>query len=126
MTSEKDTRVLLAMAFALASAGRDGIDRVLDTLSDRDRSEDALAYLVELGLPHVEAVAARLSEPNAFVRGQIATALGFIGGPKSIEALKRASGDSDPDTRQRISVAQFRLMRPRASPAAGAGDVQRK
>ena len=100
MASEKDTRVLIAMAFALASAGRDGVNRVLDALTDRDRTDDALAYLVELGRPHVAAVAARLSDPNPFVREQIATALGFIGGPEAAAALKGASGESDPDVRQ--------------------------
>jgi len=120
MASEKDTRVLIAMAFALASAGRDGVNRVLDALADRDRSDDALEYAVELGQAHVGAIAARLSDPNPFVRAQIATALGFIGGPEAVAALKGASGESDPDVRQRIGVAQLRLTRPRAVPAAGA------
>ncbi|MCM3880097.1 MAG: HEAT repeat domain-containing protein [Vicinamibacterales bacterium] len=111
MASEKDERVLAAMAFALASAGRDGINRLLDTLADRDRSEDALAYVVELGQPHVAAVAARLNDPNPFVRGQIATALGFIGGPEALAALKRVSGESDPDVRQTIDFAQLRIAR---------------
>jgi len=117
---EKDTRVLLAMAFALASAGRDGLNRVLDALTDRDRSEDALAYLVELGRPHVAAVAARLRDPNPAVRGQIATALGFIGGPEAAAALKGASGESDPDVQQRINFAQLRLTRTTVVPAMGA------
>ena len=120
MVSEKDTRVLIAMAFALASAGRDGVNRVLDALADRDRSDDALAYLVELGQPHVAAVAARLSDPNPVVRGQIATALGFIGGPKAVAALKGVSGESDPDVRKRISVAQLRLTRKTVVPSTGA------
>ena len=120
MVEEKDTRVLIAMAFALAAAGRDDVNRVLDALTDRDRSDEALAYLVELGQSHVEAVAARLHDPNPSVRGQIATALGFIGGPKAVEALKGASGESDPDVQQRISVAQLRLTRTKAVPAAGA------
>lgn len=117
MASEKDAGVRLAMAFALASAGRDGINSLLDALSDRDRSDEALEYLVELGQPHVDAVAARFSEPTPLVRGQVATALGFIGGEKAAEALKRASGEPDPDVRQRISVAQFRLARTKAAPA---------
>jgi HEAT repeat protein len=111
MVSEKDARVLTAMAFALASAGRAGVNRVLDALTDPDRSDDALAYLVELGRPHVEAVAARLSDPDPFVRGQVATALGFIGGPEAVAALKGASGEPDPDVRQRIGIAQLRLTR---------------
>jgi HEAT repeat protein len=118
MVSEKDRGVLIAMAFALASAGRDAVNRVLDALSDRDRSDDALAYLVELGRPHVAAVAARLSDPNPFVRGQIATALGFIGGPEAVVALKSAGGESDLDVRQRIGAAQLRLTRTTAVRAA--------
>jgi len=117
LSSEKDARVRLAMAFALASAGRNGINSLLDALSDRDKSDDALEYLVELGSPHVDAVAARLSEPTPLVRGQVATALGFIGGPKAVEALQRASGESDPDVKQRISVAQFRLTRTKRAEA---------
>jgi len=118
MVTEKDSRVLIAMAFALGSASREGINRLLDALPNRDRSDEALAYLVELGQPGVEVVAARLNDPNPFVRGQIATALGFIGGPKAIDALKRASGESDPDVRQRIGVAQLRLTRTKVIPAS--------
>jgi HEAT repeat protein len=120
MASEKDTRVLTAMAFALASAGRDGVNRVLDALADRDRSDEALAYLVEIGQKHVGAVAARLGDPNPFVRGQIATALGFIGGPEAAAALKGASSESDPEVRQRIGIAQLRLARPTAVRTTGA------
>ncbi len=122
MASEKDTRVLTAMGFALASAGHDGIDRVLDALSDRDRSDEALAYLVELGQPRVAAVAARLSDPNPLVREQIATALGFIGGPEAAEALKGASGEADPQVRHAIEVAQMRLTRPAVVPTAASFD----
>jgi len=122
MASEKDTRVLTAMGFALASAGHDGIDRVLDALSDRDRSDEALAYLVELGQPRVAAVAARLSDPNPLVREQIATALGFIGGPEAAEALKGASGEADPQVRHAIEVAQMRLTRSAVVPTAASFD----
>jgi len=117
MASEKDPRVLLAMAFALASAGRDGVNRVLDALTDRDRADAALAYLVELGRPHVAAIAARLGDPNPVVREQIAIALGFIGGPEAAAALKGASGESDPTVRHALDVAQVRITRATAEPA---------
>jgi len=103
--------VLLAMAFALASVGRDGVNRVLDALSDRDRAEAALAYLVELGRPHVAAIAARLGDPNPVVREQIAIALGFIGGPEAAAALNAASGESEPRVRHALDVAQLRVGR---------------
>ena len=79
----------------------------------------ALAYLVDLGEPHVAAVAARLSDPDPFVRAQIATALGFIGGAQAIAALKSASGESDPDVAKTISFAQLRLTRAKVVPATG-------
>jgi HEAT repeat protein len=116
MASEKDARVRIAMAFALASAGRDGVNHVLDALTDRDRADDALAYLVELGRPHVAAIAARLSHPNPVVREQIAVALGFIGGPEAAAALKGASGESDLDVRHAIDVAQARISRSTTAP----------
>jgi len=116
MVSEKDTRVLIAMAFALASAGRAGVTRVLDALAERSRADEALAYLVELGQPHVAAVAARLSDPNPVVREQIAVALGFIGGPQAAAALTAASGESDPGVRHAIDVAQIRIKRSTGAP----------
>ena len=117
--SEKDTRVLNAMAFAFASAGRDGVTRVLDALTDRSRADDALGYLVELGQPHVAAVAARLSDPNPVVREQIAVALGFIGGPEAAAALTAAIRAMDPDVRHAIDVAQVRTTRSMAVPTQG-------
>jgi HEAT repeat protein len=118
MISEKDARVVVAMAFALASAGRPGVTRVLDALTERSRADEALAYLVELGQPHVAAVAARLNDPNPVVREQIAVALGFIGGPQAAAALTAASGESDPDVRHAIDVAQIRIKRSAAPPTS--------
>jgi HEAT repeat protein len=120
MAAEHDTRVLIAMAFALASAGRDGVNRVLDALADRNRADDALAYLVELGRPHVAAVAARLSDPNPVVREQIAIALGFIGGPEAAAALKGASGESDPASGTRSTSPSSESRAPTAAPQSRA------
>jgi len=119
MAVEKDKRVLTAMAFALASAGLPGIDRVLDALTDRNLADDALGYLVALGQPRAAAVIARLGDPNPVVREQIAIAIGFIGGPEAAAALKAATGESDPDVRHAIDVAQFRVARAAAPPAKG-------
>ena len=116
MASENDSRVRTAITFALASAGiHDGVNRLLDVLRDRDESDAALAYLVELGQSQVGAIAARLNDPDPFVRGQIATALGFIGGAEAAAALKAAHVESDPNVGNIINVAQLRLTRPKAS-----------
>jgi HEAT repeat protein len=111
MASEKDTRVLTAMAFALASAGRDGVNRVIDGLADRHNAENALMYLVDLSRPHAAALAARLNDPNPVVREQIAIALGFIGGPEAAAALQGARGEVDPNVRNAIDVALVRVKR---------------
>src|SRR5262249_10894060 len=103
-----------------ASVGRDGVDRVLDALSDRDRADAALAYLVELGRTHVAAIAARLGDANPIVREQIAIALGFIGGPQAAAALNGASGESQPNVRHALEVAQVRLSRAAAKPVRSA------
>jgi HEAT repeat protein len=103
--------VRTAMAFALASAGRDGVNRVIDALADRHTADNALAYLVDLGEPQAAAVAARLNDPDPVVREQIAIALGFIGGREAAAALKGASGESDPNVRSAIDVAAVRAGR---------------
>ena len=115
MASEKDTRVVTAMAFALASAGHQGVNRIVDALTDRHNAENALAYLIDLGRPQTTAVAARLKDANPVIREQVAIALGFIGGPEAAAALKAASGDADANVRNAIDVALFRANRPARS-----------
>ena len=104
---------------AADEAERDGVNRVLDALADRDRADTALAYLVELGRPHVAAIASRLADANPVVREQIAIALGFIGGPEAAAALQGASGESDPYVRHAIDVAQLRITRSTVAPTQG-------
>jgi len=100
------------MIFALASAGREGVNRLIDALADRHNAENALAYLIDLGRPQTAAVAARLNDANPVVREQVAIALGFIGGPEAAAALKAASGEADANVRNAIDVALFRVNRP--------------
>lgn len=118
LVSEKDHRVTAAMGYGLAAAGQDGISRIIDALADRDASDDALSYLVELGQPHAAAVAARINDPNPIVRAQVATALGFIQGPAALTALDGAAGEADPQVRHAIDVARLRITRSSPAPAA--------
>jgi HEAT repeat protein len=111
MVSEKDPRVVTAMAFAMASAGGEGVNRIIDALTDRHGADMALAYLVDLGRAQAAAVTARLGDPNPAVREQIAVALGFIGGPEAAAALKGAIAESDPNVRNAIDVASVRAAR---------------
>ena len=99
IASEKDTRVLTAMAFALASAGRDGVNRVLDALADRDRSDEALVYLVELGRPHVggRRGAAQRSQPcRARADRHRARLHRWTGGGRGAEGCERRVGSGRP------------------------------
>ena len=109
MTAEGDERVRLAMAFALASAGR-SLDRILDALTDDDVGDQALEYLVELGPSHAAAIAARLQDQDPVIRQQIAVILGFTGSPDASAALQAAATtDPSAEVRGAIQVAQLRL-----------------
>jgi HEAT repeat protein len=109
MTAEGDERVRLAMAFALASAGR-SLDRILDALTDDDVADQALEYLVELGPSHAAEIAARLQDPDPVTRQQIAVILGFTGSPDASAALQAAATtDPSAEVRRAIQVAQLRL-----------------
>jgi HEAT repeat protein len=109
MAAERDKRVRLAMAFALASAGRPTVDQIVDGLADRDIALQALAYLVELGQSAAAAMASRLSHQDPLVRQQLVIALGFAGGPEATAALQSAASDASPEVRHAAEVAQLRL-----------------
>ena len=109
LSSERDERVRLAMAFALASAGH-SIDPILDALTDDDVGDQALEYLVELAPGHVAPIAARLRDQNPVIRQQIAVILGFTGSPEAVAALQAAATtDTSAEVRGAIQVAQLRL-----------------
>ena len=109
MAGERDKRVRLAMAFALATAGRPTVDQIVDGLADSDTALQALAYLVELGQPAAGGMASRLSHQDPLVRQQLVIALGFAGGPEATAALQSAGSDPSPEVRHAAEVAQLRL-----------------
>ena len=84
-------------------------NRIFAALADRDTTDQALEYLVELGANHATEIAARLQDQNPLVREQIAIALGFIGGQEAAAALNAAASDENADVRFAVSVAQLRL-----------------
>jgi HEAT repeat protein len=110
--SERDERVRLAMAFALASAGRP-IDQLVAALPSSDLSGQALEYLIELGGNNTALLTARLRDQDALVRQHVATALGFVGGPEASAALAAADTDASIDVRNAIQIAQLRIRRGR-------------
>jgi HEAT repeat protein len=106
---EKDRQVRLARAFALARAGRGGVDDLAAAL-EQDRYADlAMAYLVELGQPAVPALAQHLRSPERAVRGRIAQVLGLVGGPDAIAALDPTRRDMDADVARAAEHALLRI-----------------
>jgi HEAT repeat protein len=108
LAKERDERVRLAMAFALASAGRP-IAPVVDGVLDDDLAARALEYMVEAGPAHAVDLGTRLRDQNPVVRQHVAIALGFIGGPDAVAALDAAATDTSADVRNAVQVAQLRI-----------------
>jgi HEAT repeat protein len=109
VAADGDERVRLAMAFALASAGRP-LDPIVLALTDDDVGGQAIEYLVELGPTQAAAIATRMGDQDPVIRQQIAVVLGFAGGPNAASALQAAATtDPSAEVRGAIQVAQLRL-----------------
>ena len=109
LTDERDQAVRLAMAFALAAAGRPYLERVVQALSDRDLADQAIEYVVELGRATPDAIAPHLQSSDPVVRARVAIAAGFTGGPLTEAELSRLTTDGDPSVRRAADVALLRI-----------------
>lgn len=116
LAEERDEQVIVAMAFALAAAGRPYVDRIVEALANHETAGQALEYLVELGRSQPEAIVPHLQHANPVVREQVAMAVGLFGGPGAEAALARLASDSNPAVSQAADVA---LMRMRALKTPG-------
>jgi HEAT repeat protein len=119
---ENDRAVRLSRAFALARAGRGGVDELAAALASDRHAEQAMAHLVELGRPAVPALAQHLKSPERAVRGRIAQVLGLVGGPHAIAALEPTRRDQDPDVARAAehALARIRLL----AGEGGGGEVK--
>lgn len=118
LTGERDEAVLAAMSFALASAGRPYLDRLVLALADDDTASQALDYIVELGTAKPSALVPYLRHTDAVVRERVATAMGFVGDPGAEAALSPLTSDGVPQVRRAAETAIIRL---RLSKQAGSG-----
>lgn len=112
LTEERDEAVVAAMAFALAVSGRPYVERVVMALTDNDTANQALDYVVELGLAQPAALVPYLRHTDPIVRERVATAMGFVSDPGAESALSQLTSDGDPSVRR---AAQAALVRMRAS-----------
>jgi HEAT repeat protein len=110
--NERDRTVRLARAFALSRDGGRGLDDLVAALGDDRRAEQAMAYLVELGRPHVKALVPRLAEPDVPTRGRLVQVFGIVGGPEALRALEPTTRDPDPAVARAAehAIARIRLL----------------
>ena len=117
LTEERDEPVRLAMAFALAAGGRPYLDRVMQSLADRDLANQAIEYVVELGRAKPDAIAPYLQTRDPVVRARAAIAAGFTDGPLVEAELSRLTTDGDPSVRRAAEVAVLRTSSAQADEA---------
>ena len=121
LTEERDEAVAAAMAFALAAAGRPYVERVVMALIDNDTANQALDYVVELGIAQPAALMPYLRHTDPIVRERVATAVGFVGDAGAEAALSQLTSDGDPSVRRAAAVG----ARPDARDQAGRGSHAR-
>ena len=119
LTEERDAEVRLAMAFALAAAGRPYVERVVQSLSDSDLANLAMEYAVELGRAKPDTLAPYLQDRDPVVRARVAIAAGFSGGTRTEAELSRLTSDGDPSVRRAADVALMRMRTIKRTKATG-------
>jgi HEAT repeat protein len=116
LADERDKAVAAAMAFALAASGRPHLERVILALTDDDTANQAVDYVVELGIAQPAALVPYLRHTDPLVRERVATAMGFVNDAGAEAALAQLTSDGDPSVRR---AAEASLVRRRASKQAG-------
>ena len=119
LTDEREAEVRLAMAFALAAAGRPYLERVVQALADGVLANQAMEYVVELGRARPDALAPYLQDREPVVRARAAIAAGFAGGPLTETQLSRLTSDGDPSVRRAAEVALMRMRPPKRTKSTG-------
>ena len=109
LTEERDETVAVAMAFALAAAGRPYVDRLVQALVDDDTANQALQYLVEVGSAQPSALVPYLQHADPVVRERVAVVTGFVGDASAETALSQLTTDGDPSVRRAAEVALIRM-----------------
>jgi HEAT repeat protein len=113
VASEKDEAVALAFAYALQSAGRPTIERLVGALSVPRLEGTAMLYLTELGQPIASPLGAYLQSGDERTREDVAMVLGLLGGADALEALERAKQDPNTNVARAVerAIARARMGR---------------
>lgn len=99
LVAEKDRGAQLAAAFAGSvgggPAGSGHVGTLIAALDQGAHHEQAMGYLVELGVRAMPGIGTALGSTDPVTRERAVMVLGFIGGDESFDLLERARGDSD-------------------------------
>ncbi len=110
--------------YVIKVLGRIKDERVLDPLFIQLRNEefkdDAMAALVEVGLPAVERLTAVLNDKDRNVRKHAVQALGAIGLPEAVELLIEATKDEEWEVRMAAIAGLDEIGDARGKPAVKA------
>ena len=109
LTEERDEAVAAAMAFALAMGGRPFVERVVLALADHDTANQAMDYVVEVGIAQPGVLIPYLRHADPIVRERVATAMGFVGDATAEPALSQLTSDGDPSVRRAAQAALIRM-----------------
>jgi HEAT repeat protein len=109
LANEKKVPVQLARAFAMQAAGRPGLDALVAALATPATQAQAMGYLVELGPPVADPLAASLTNPNPQIRQGVAMTLGLIGGEPAVSALEPVRRDADTEVARAAERAIARI-----------------
>ncbi len=110
--ADRDRTVALAFAYALQSAGRPALDKLVTALGDRRLQAQAMLYLTELGRPIARALGGYVQMPDPATRQAVAMVLGVIGGEDALAALERAKLDPDTEVARAAERAIARARMP--------------
>jgi HEAT repeat protein len=99
MAGERDRAAQLARAFAGAAGGgpvgSTHVAALIDALDHGAQHEQAMGYLVELGVRAMPGIGTALGSPDVVTRERAVMVLGFIGGDEAFDLLERARADGD-------------------------------
>lgn len=93
--NDESETVRAAAAFALQSLGRNYVPRLVESMDSAKMAPQIAGYLVELGPGIVASLLSHLQDQDPAIRGNVAQALGAIGGEGAITALEPLLQDPD-------------------------------
>ncbi len=109
LAGDKDRAIRLAHAFGMERITQRGPDALVGALGDDRLSEQAMAYLVELGPGVVPRLARFLNDPDPRVRERLVQTMGLLGGDAARAAIEPTTRDPDLGVKRAAERALARI-----------------